>query len=152
MTIVPADVSDVTRALERLLSDDIAIGQAGVRIERSEEICRTATAHGWVGIYPDEQSFPERAIGMGAGFRYQIIRPFMIVQESDPTSGAECEDRLSRLVQKVVGRVLSDSSLGGTVAKLNEVTVRRVSFDKEDGVYMQFARIDLTGEMPVSAQ
>lgn len=152
MTILPTDFSDVTRALEAMLNDALDIGQAGVLIERSEEIRRTATAHGWIGVYPDENSFVERALGMGQGFRNQFIRPFLLVQDSDPTSGAECEDRVSKLVQKVVREVLSDPSLRGTLAKLNEVIARRVEFGKEDGIYMQFVRIDITGEMPVTVQ
>jgi hypothetical protein len=36
---------------------------------------------------------------MGSGYRMQEIRLYLIVQESDPTSGEECEDRLERLLQ-----------------------------------------------------
>lgn len=149
--IVPINFSDVTRAIEAMLDEAVYIGQAGVIVERSEEINESPTAHGWVGIYPDEVACPPRALGMGAGYRNQLIRPFLLVQESDPSSGAECEDRLEALMQKVVGVLLSDTSLRGTVQTLDEFVCRRVKFGKSEGVYMQMARIDFTGVIPVSA-
>lgn len=151
MTIVPIDDSTVTRAIEQMLNDAPAIGVAGVLVERSAEINEGPTAKGWIGIYPDEISCPPRALGMGAGYRNQLVRPFLLVQESDPSSGAECEDRLAALLQKVVGVLLSDTSLLGTVNTIGEFTVRRVKFGKSDGIFMQMARIDFTGEIPVSA-
>lgn len=149
--IVPLDFSEVTRAIESMMNDSPDVGQAGVLVERSGEICETPTAHGWIGIYPDEVVYPLRTLGMGAGYRNQLARPFMLVQESDPSSGAECEDRLERLIQKVVGVLLSDPSLKGTVQTLDEFSVKRVKFGKTDGIFMQMARIDFTGIVPVSA-
>lgn len=152
MTIVPINFSEVTKAIEAMLDDAADIGQAGVIIERSEEINESPTKHGWIGIYPDQISFPLRTLGMGAGYRNQAIRPFLLVQESDLSSGAECEDRLEALLQKVVGVLLSDPSLRGTVQTLaEELTVRRVKFGKSEGVYMQMAQIDLIGLIPVTA-
>ena len=151
MTIVPTDVSDITRAIEAMLNEAVEIGQAGVIIERSEEIRETPTKHGWVGIYPDEENYPLRTLGMGSGYRNQLIRPFLLVGESDLTSGADCEDRLSALLRKVVGILLSDTSLRGTVQTIDDFVVRRVKFGKSDGVYTQMARIDFTGVIPVSA-
>jgi hypothetical protein len=151
MTIVPINFSDVTRAIESMLNDAPTIGQAGVKVKRSDEINESPTAHGWIGIYPDEISCPPRALGMGSGYRNQLIRPFLLVQHNDLTSGADCEERLETLIQKVVGVLLSDTSLKGTVQTIGEFTVRRVKFDKSEGIYMQMARIDFTGEIPVSA-
>jgi hypothetical protein len=148
--IVPTDVSTITQALQQMLDDAIDIGQAGVMVERSAPENFTPTAQGWVGIYRDGISYPPRALGMGSGYRMQEIRLYLIVQESDPTSGEECEDRLERLLQKVVGVVLSDPSLKGTVSTLDAFSVRYEAF-KGDAGFMQMARIDFTGLIPVSA-
>lgn len=133
-----------------MLSEATDIGGAGVEVERSCEEKLTPTAHGWVGIYRDGIQYPPRALGMGSGYRMQQIRLYLLVQESDPTSGSECEDRLERLMQKVVGVLLSDPSLKGTVNTLDDFSVSYRGFIN-DGMYLQMARIDFTGLIPVSA-
>lgn len=148
--IVPTDVSTITTAIEEMLNDALDVGQAGVLIERSCEERLTPTEHGWVGIYRDGIDYPARTLGMGSGYRNQLIRLYLLIQESDPTSGNECEDRLEVLLQKVVGVLLSDPSLKGTVQTLDAFTVTYRGF-KGDAGFMQMARIDFTGVIPVSA-
>lgn len=150
MTIVPVNVASITQAIEEMLGDALDIGQAGVIIERSAEERLTPTLHGWVGIYRDGIDYPARTLGMGSGYRNQLVRITLLVQESDPSSGDECEDRLEDLMQKVVGVLLSDPSLKGTVQTLDAFTVR-YELMKGDAGYMQMARIDFTGVIPVSA-
>lgn len=151
MTVItPTNVSEITRAIESMLNAAPDVGQAGVLIERSAEERVTPTAHGWVGIYRDSIEYPLRTLGMGAGYRNQLIRPYLVLQETDPTSGAECEDRLEALLQKVVGVLLSDPSLKGTVQTLDAFTVTYRAF-KGDYGFMQMARVDFTGIIPVSA-
>jgi hypothetical protein len=148
--IVPTVVSTITQALQQMLEDATDIGQAGVLVERSAPENLTPTLHGWVGIYRDGISYPARTLGFGSGMRMQEIRLYLLIQESDPTSGEECEDRLELLLQKVVGVVLSDPSLKGTVNTLDAFSVRYEAF-KGDAGFMQMARIDFTGLIPVSA-
>lgn len=133
-----------------MLTEAPTVGIAGVLIERSAEVSKTPTKHGWVGVYRDRIDYPIRTLGMGSGYRNQLIRLFLLVQETDPSSGDECEERLEKLVQNVIGVVLSDPSLRGTVQTLDEFSVRYV-YEEADGVYMQIARIDFTGAIPVSA-
>lgn len=148
--IVPANVADITQAIEAMLNDSPDVGQAGVLVERSAEERLTPTLHGWVGIYRDGVDYPPRTLGFGAGMRNQLIRLYLVVQETDPTSGDECEDRLEALKQKVVGVLLSDPSLRGTVATLDAFTDTYRAF-KGDAGFMQMVRIDFTGVIPVSA-
>lgn len=148
--IVPTNVSEITRAIQSMLNDSPDVGQAGVLVERSGEERLSPTANGWVGIYRDGIDYPPRTLGMGSGYRNQLIRLYLVLQETDPTSGDECEDRLEELLQKVVGVLLSDPSLGGTVQTLDAFTVTYRAF-KGDYGYMQMARVDFTGVIPVSA-
>jgi hypothetical protein len=148
--IVPTNVSGITQAIESMLNDSPNVGQAGVIVERSAEERKTPTAHGWVGIYREGISYPPRTLSMGSGYRMQEIRLYLLLQESDPSSGDECEDRLESLLQKVVGVLLSDPSLGGTVNTLDAFSVTYALFKGDNG-YMQMARIDFTGLIPVSA-
>lgn len=148
--IVPTNVSEITSAIEGMLNDATDVGQVGVLIERSAEERLTPTAHGWVGIYRDSISYPPRTLGMGSGYRMQEIRLFLTLQETDPTSGDECEDRLEALLQKVVGVLLSDPSLRGTVSTLDAFTVTYRAF-KGDYGFMQMAQVAFTGLIPVSA-
>lgn len=149
--IVPTNVAEITTAILEILQEDMKIGQVGVLVDRSCEPNMTPTAHGWIGIYRDRIDYPPRALGMGSGYRNQLIRLFLLVQESDPSSGAECEDRLEELLQNTIGALLSDPSLKGTVQTLDEFSVRHETYAKNDGMFMQMARIDFTGIIPVSA-
>ena len=151
MTVItPTNVSEITSAIETMLNEAIDVGQAGVMVERSAEERLTPTPHGWVGIYRDGIDYPPRTLGMGSGYRNQLIRLYLVLQETDPTSGDECEDRLEALLQKVVGVLLSDPSLRGTVQTLDAFTVTYRAF-KGDYGFMQMARVDFTGVIPVSA-
>lgn len=152
MIIVPTDVSSITRAVQQMLADDATIGIAGVRVERSAEPNETPTEHGWLGVYRDRIDYPPRTLGMGAGYRNQRIRLFILAQESDPSSGEECEDRLEKLLQNTIGVLLSDPSLRGTVQTLDEFSVLHEDYSKtSDGIYIQMAKIEFTGIIPVSA-
>ena len=152
MIIVPTNVAQVTQAVTEMLQDAPGIGIDGVRVDRAEEINRTPTEKGWVGVYRDRIDYPPRVLGMGSGYRQQLIRLFLIVQESDPDGGAECEDRLEHLMQKCIGVLLSDPSLKGTVQTLDEFSVEHLDYGKDaQGIYMQFAKISFTGVIPVSA-
>lgn len=134
-----------------MLEEAAEVGVKGVLIERSAEPRMTATPHGWVGVYRERIDYPPRTLGLGAGYRNQLIRLFLLVQESDPTSGDECEDRLEELLQNVIGVLLSDPTLKGTVQTLDEFSVVHESYDKNDGIFVQMARIEFTGVIPVTA-
>lgn len=150
--IVPTDVSTITRAVHQMLLDDPAIGIAGVQVERSAEPNATPTEHGWLGVYRERIDYPPRTLGMGSGYRNQRIRLFILAQESDPSSGDECEDRLEKLLQNTIGVLLSDPSLKGTVQTLDEFSVLHEDYSKTDGgIYIQMAKIEFTGIIPVSA-
>ena len=123
MNILPVSVSVVTKAVERRLQLDERL--ADVNIERSAEINEIPSRCPWVGIYRAECAFPHRALGTGiAGWRGQRVNVAILAQDSDPKAGDACEDRVNELVDKVLSALLSDTTLGGAVQALDEVTVR----------------------------
>lgn len=133
-------------------TDDIAVGGDGVQIERYEEITKTPGAKGWACIYRARVDYPPRTLGMGSGYRNQAIRLFAIAAESDPSSGEEAGQRLDALVQKLVGTLLSDPSLKGTVQTLDEFSVDYFDYQRQaSGIYLQYAQLNFTGLIPVSA-
>lgn len=149
--IVPTNIATVTKAVFEMLRDDPSVGIDGVLVERSAEPNMTPTEKGWVGVYRDRIEYPPRTLGLGSGYRQQRIRLFLLVQESDSSSGEECEERLEQLLQKCIGVLLSDPSLKGTVQTLDEFTVLHEDYSKSDGVYIQMAKVEFTGIVPVSA-
>lgn len=149
--IVPTNVATITRAIFEMLRDDTSVGVDGVLVERSAEPNMTPTEKGWVGIYRDRIDYPPRTLGMGSGYRQQRISLFLLVQESDSSSGEECEERLEVLLQKCISVLLSDPSLKGTVQALDDFSVLHEDYSKSDGVYVQMAKIEFTGVIPVSA-
>lgn len=148
MNIQTVDVSQITQAVVDLLKNHLS----DVSIERASEIPDEPGLHGWIGVYREGVNYPSRALGAGGGFRRQRVNLIVLVKESDPTSGEECEDRLESLIQKVMNCLLTDHSFGGTVDMLDEqIDVRYEKYDKRDNVYVQTAAIYLSGLINVSA-
>jgi hypothetical protein len=142
VNIKPVSVSLVTQSVERILREHPDF--AGTSIERSDETNTDPAACPWVGIYRADNSFPLRVLGAG-GFRGQRMNLVLMAQEADPTSGANCEDRLNTLVDKIISVLLSDTSLGGVVHTIDEFTVRYPDHRRvDDDMYMQTALIFFT--------
>lgn len=151
--IVPVNLDEITQAVKDMWTDDAQVGVAGVVVERYEPLCKQPTQHGWVSVYRARVDYPPKTLGFGTGYRNQFVRLFAIASESDMTSGEECGRRLDDLLKKLVSTLLSDPTLKGTVDTLDEFSVDYFDYtrDKETNVYMQFAQINFTGVIPVSA-
>lgn len=150
--IVPVNLDSITLAAKQMWEDDLAVGGAGVQVERYAELNKTPGPHGWVCIYRARVEYPPRTLGMGSGYRNQLIRLFAIAQHSDLTSGEECGTRLDAFLQKLVGTLLSDPSLKGTVQTLDEFSVDYFDYQRQpSGIYLQQAQLNFTGIIPVSA-
>lgn len=150
MNIQVIDVAVITQAVEDLLKADLAL--ADVAIERAAEIPAEPGRHGFVGIYRETINYPSRAVGAGAGFRRQRVNLILVVKQSDATSGKQCEDRLESLIKRVMDRLLTDHSFGGTVDTLDEqIDVRYEKYDKLGNIFTQQAAIYLSGLINVSA-
>lgn len=148
--IVPINVATVTQAVLEQLQADPRL--TGVTVERSTEVPNGETQDGWVGIYRARIQYPARTLGHSVGYRQQRIGLVIMLQQSVYTSGADCEDLLEALAQKVIGALLSDESFKGTVDTLDEFDVNYSDYDKrEGGYYVQRAIINLTGVVNVSA-
>jgi hypothetical protein len=151
MIIQPANVDAITAAVKAMWTEDPDL--AGVQIERYEELTRSPGTHGWACIYRERVDRPPRTLGMGAGYRNELVRLFAMVCESDPSSGEECGQRLDALLQKLVKVLLNDPSLRGTVQTLaDEFSTVYFDYSKnEDGMFLQYAQLNFTGIIPVSA-
>lgn len=148
MTIQPLSVSAITQAVERVLLRDLTM--EGVTVERSTEVNSTPAYCPWVGVYRAESQFPARTLGVSTGYRTQRTQVLLILQETDASSGAACEDRLNELVSKVVAVLLSDTTLGGVVNTLEEFTVRYPDYRRvDDDSYLQTAMLFFTAINPV---
>lgn len=149
MTITPVNVSTITSAIESLLTNHNDLQD--VLVERSTEINELPHRCPWVGIYRSGVEYPLRTLGMGSGFRGQRISFVLMAQHSDATSGEECEERLEQLIVNVIGALLSDPSLNGTVDTLDEFSVEYVDYLQTDAGYVQTAGIYFTALTSVRA-
>jgi len=156
MTIIKAvDVGEVTRAILQMLNDHPAIGNSNVAIERSGEPPDDPGPFGWVGIYRSQASFNPRALGYGSGYRDHKIRLCVHVRMSNLDSPEGCEDDIETLIANIVGTILSDETLKGTVDNLApEFTVQyqkqQIEPDKdEDAYWIQVANIFFEAETTV---
>lgn len=153
MTVIPVNVGDVMDALAAQIEAHPAVQEEDVtKVERCEPVPETEDRCPWIGLFRVKVSFTPRTLGAGAGFRRQLIRIAVGIAQSDPTSGAECEERLEKLVTAVVGAILSDPSIGGTVSTLAEdFELVYPAYQKlEDQPYVQLAYLEFTAIAQVS--
>lgn len=149
--IASKNVATVTRALVEQLQENVALAALNPRVERSGKnddpnLCP------WIGVYRFGVQFPVLTLGMGTGFRNQEIRLALAIQQSDGTSGEECEDRLEELLAAVVGAILSDTTLKGTVMAIGEdFDIQYPDYQLKNGMYMQTAVLQFTALTRVSA-
>lgn len=152
MTVIPVNVADVTEAVLGMLANDTRFSQ--VTAERAGALNERPGVCPWIGVYRSATRFVPRLIGMGQqGVFDQKIDLVVLAQESDGTSGAECEVRLEQLISNLASVLLSDPSLAGTVLGLESITVRYDSYDQlASKEYMQTAAIYITATARVSFQ
>lgn len=148
MMINMIDCAAVTQAIESVLTAAPEVGGASVDIERSGEPPTDPTsAGGWVGIFRTGMQFPERLVGAGySGRAHKIDIMLMLVQTAD--TGADCEDRLGKLVKDVLDALINDGNFGGTVDVLSSIEVRYPDYGRAGADQTQFrqsAFIFITG-------
>ena len=142
MNITPVNVAEITKVIAEILQDHEGLQDA--IIERSEELNEIPGRCPWISIYRAGVDYPIRTLGLGAGYRNQRIEFIIYAQHSDGTSPDECEERLEALVVSVISALLSDPTLRGKVATIDEFSVRYVDYDKTEAGYMQTAAIFFT--------
>ena len=150
MIISSVDFAAVAKAVTDMVKDSQAIQDIGAKVERAEPVNEDPSRCPWVGIYPTRGTFPPRALGFGAGYRYQEPEVIAICQASDQLKGEDCQDSLGVLVKAVADAILSDPSLKGTVLTLSDFEVSFDSYQKVDDSIMQSATIRVVGQTTVS--
>lgn len=141
-TITPINVATISAKIVDILRDHEGLQDATV--ERSEEVNEIPGRCPWVCVYRAGVDYPSRTLGLGTGYRLQRIEFIVYAQHADGTSPDECEDRLEALVVNVISALLSDPTLRGTVATIDEFSVRYVDYDRSEAGYMQTAAIYFT--------
>lgn len=146
--VTPVNVAIVTEALVQQLSEWAAL--AAVTVLRADKLNETPGRCPWLGVYRDNVEYAIGPLGFGSGFRNQRIA-LVVVAQAAGSSGANCEDALEALLREVVGALLTDVTLRGTVRVIEELTVRYADYrEVAGGSYMQTAAVYLTAVVPVS--
>jgi hypothetical protein len=143
--ITTVNVATVQAALGALLQGwgDL-MDMTTLTIEHGEAIVNSEARCPWIGVYCVGVEYPQRTLGLGAGFRYQRMQFWLVCVEQSPNSGSECTQRLEALVQAANSAVLSDPSLGGTVDAIEEFRTDYPAWGKTAGVYLQTAVTQFT--------
>lgn len=152
MTIIPINVGDVAAALADQIESDPSVAALDLTtVARSEPLNEDPGLDYWACIYRARVSFPVRTLGAGSGFRRQEMHFVVAMQASDLTSGAQCEERLDALVKAVVGAILSDPTLKGTVYTLSEqMELSYADYQMVNDQYMQTAFLEFAAIGQVS--
>lgn len=149
-TVVPVNVGDVVTALIAQIESHPAVADINPTVERSQGN-DDASRCPWVCVYRFGVRYLPRTLGAGAGFRRQEIDLAIAVQHTDATSGEECEDKLEALLQAVMGAILSDPTIAGTVQMLGEsIEVSYPDYQMAEDQFMQTALINFTAITAVS--
>ncbi|CAB4169974.1 hypothetical protein UFOVP1082_46 [uncultured Caudovirales phage] len=146
------NVSDVSKALVAMLSDDQNLADINATICRSEVLNETPAMCPWLGIYRVMVNFQPRTLGVGGvgGSMRQLIDMAIVAQQSDGTSGEQCEDRLEELMAALCSALLSDTTVRGTVQIMSEMSISYDDYKVSGEQFMQTAILRATYETRVS--
>lgn len=140
------DVSSITRGIESDMNGTASL--ADVTIERGEFLNSNPDAVPWVGIYRREISYDPRTLGNHSRSWQGNLKLTFVCQEASIESGAECEDRLEQLVDKVAQTVFDSPTFKG---KVDIVHKMRVEYSYREGdeesLYFQMAMIHIDAEV-----
>lgn len=152
MTVIQTiNVGEVTKALEAWLKSWPGLLDIQATIERSEPVNESPDRCPWVGIYRARAGFPQRALGLGSGYRRQEVSLVLVLTESSTDSGEDCEDRLEALVQAVTSALCNNESISGTVNTLAEIDVTYTDYTAVGANFFQQAVVSVTASTNVIA-
>lgn len=80
----------------------------------------------------------------------QLIDMAIVAQQSDGTSGEQCEDRLEELMAALCSALLSDTTVRGTVQIMSEMSISYDDYKVSGEQFMQTAILRATYETRVS--
>ncbi len=153
--ITAPNLAHVTQAIVDQLKTWDALADMAVPIERSERVPDDPSRTPWIGVYRIGVSYGEapRAMGFGHGMRRWTANFAIVVQEADQSSGAECEDRIERLLSEIASALLSDPSLGGRADVLESFSIDYEFVPTNSGFFQQavlrFAAVGMTAARTV---
>jgi hypothetical protein len=152
MAYTAVNVSDVSKGLMAMLSEDSTMANMSPKISRSEVINEIPGMCPWLGIYRAMVRFEPRTVGVGqmGGSMLQLIDMIVVAQQSDGTSGEQCEDRLEELIASLCSVLLSDTTVRGTVHTLREMSISYDDYKLSGTEFMQTAVLRATYETRVS--
>jgi hypothetical protein len=150
MIITTIDPIATARAIVAILKDSPALQDKQALVERGEPLNEDPGKCPWIGVYPLRVPFPSRTLGMGGGFRAENPEFAVVFQTTHPNDGAACQDELGELVRGGTSALLSDPSLGGTVAMLGDFEVEFNGERKINDSILQVATLRVVGLTTVS--
>lgn len=143
------NASDITRAVEQAFLDDPLFN--AFTIERGEFVNENPAVCPWLGIYRKDIDYAPETLGGGSDYWTAIMTLTLVVQATNYSSGAGCEDDLEKLVTDVINKIFSDTTLQNTIDMVNNL---KVSYsyvaDDEETLFFQSALIDMTLEVSTS--
>jgi hypothetical protein len=149
--IQTADMADMLFAARDLLKDSQGIQDIGAKVEVGAPVNVDPGRCPLIQLFPLRISFPQRALGMGAGFRGQENGFVVQFQQTHPNDPEACLALLGVLVQAGTSALLSDPSLKGTVQVLGDFEVDYLGIIQgENDAIMQTATLRAVGLTTVS--
>lgn len=141
----PVPVNLITQAIQTMLSNDSRIA-GNATIKRSPLLNDNPSDCPWVGIYRANSQFEARALGYGAGARYQNTQLSIICQESDSEDPEAAEDSHETLVSVVLDILFSDPTLGGVVSTITLAGVNYQLIQNTDEQLLHSAELQITAQ------
>lgn len=152
MAYTAVNVAEVSKSLVAMLKEDIGMSTLNTAVSRSEVINEDPGMCPWVGVYRSLVQFQPRTLGTGSlgGSMLQLIDMVMVAQQSDGTSGEQCEDRLEELLAALNSAILADPTVRAKVHTIRDMSVTYDDYKLTGEQYMQTAVLRVTYETRVS--
>lgn len=131
------DISIITKALQKLLQDDVNLKQ--FEVTRNEYVNTDPGRSKWIGIYKGKVEHSAKYLMAGAPASYQTKFVLSVVVQafSGMHKGEDTDEELEQRIKTVTDRVMDGTKIGGTVQNITGVYVE-YQYDESDDSTMPF--------------
>jgi len=138
--------SDITQAIETLLTDNLTGYDITRNDERNEDYNRPANAVAWVGIYRGSVDYESYAVGSVPWLA--SVDTVVEIQVASMISGADAENKLQDAEEEVMDILTANKKLSDTVNMTNGYSVEyEYNADTDIGVWLQASIITIHSEV-----
>ena len=143
------NASDITKAVYAAVTADPVF--LDLMVERGEVVNENPQMCPWLGIYPRSIDYTPETLGMGPDYWTGTVMVQFVLQVANLESGAAADDDLEAWIEKLVDKMVEDTTIKSTVDMINAVRVTySYTIEDDETMFFKAAIIEMTLEVSTS--